>query len=511
MASASTVDSLPAAVGGVDALLASLAPLSDRPALSFYLGKNLKGRLTYGALLSRVEEIASYLEHELGVAPGDRILLLTPNRLEVPAVLLALMRLRAVIVPLNPTTSPEDWSYIAGHSQARGLIATGELKSRAGLTGLKFSVEIENFFSLPSARKISEKDSADGKPAIILYTSGTTGNPKGVTLTQRNLLRNGWSMAENFALKNTTQFAVLPLYHAHALGFGLMTSLTSGGHLVFTEKLDPFAWSEIIRAESVVYTSVVPSLLPSLLAARVHREKLPSLRAMMVSSAPLSVSSAREFEEKTAIPLIQGWGLSEYTNFACCLSPADSPEDHVDLNGNPVGENQPGELCVRGHSLMLGYYGNEAATQDTMLDGWLKTGDQGLFRIYRGKAVFFVTGRIKEIIIRSGDKYSPLAIEKKLFEKIPELEGKLVVVGFVHKVHGEEVGAYLESAELSVSTRDRLSQAIESLPIELRPKVVLYGASPIPRTHTGKIQRRKLQPLYSRFADTRGMLKIESA
>ena len=340
-------------------------------------------------------------------------------------------------------------------------------------------------------------------------------------------------MAICFGLDHTTQFAILPLYHAHALGFGLMTSLSTHGHLVFTDKLDPFAWAEVIRAESVVFTSVVPNLLPMLLAARVHHDKVPTLKSILVSSAPLSTAQAREFETKTAIPLIQGWGLSEYTNFACCLNPTDSAADHaalllsseipsigspltgtevkiIDLDGKPVSENTPGELCVRGHSLMLGYYGDEEATRGAMLDGWLRTGDQGMYRLHHGKSVFFITGRIKEIIIRSGEKYSPLAIEKKIFALVPEFEGKLVVLGFSHRMQGEEIGAYLESGTLTDPERERLTKAIESLRMEERPKVLLHGVSSIPRTHTGKIQRRKLQALFSEFLDFKGPIKIVS-
>ncbi|MGZ3709080.1 MAG: class I adenylate-forming enzyme family protein, partial [Bdellovibrionota bacterium] len=482
----------------------------DRHALTFYRGKGLVGRQTYGELVAGVASVAGYLEKTLGIRRGDRILLLSPNRLEIPTLLLAIMRLGAVVVPLNPTTSPEDWVYIARHSEARGLFATPELRERlqAVHPGLEFAVDVGEVSTLkgtPSA----PLPGLENELAIVLYTSGTTGNPKGVGLSQRNLLRNGWSMALNFKLDATTQFAVLPLYHAHALGFGLMTSLTSGGHLVFTDKLDPFAWAEIIRNESVKFTSVVPSLLPMLLLARVHREKVPTLQAMLVSSAPLTKELAREFETKTAIPLVQGWGLSEYTNFACCLSPYDSASDReallfggeitsvgsplsgtevmvADSHGRSLGEGESGELCVRGHSLMLAYYRDPETTRNTIQDTWLRTGDQGMFRLHGGKPVFYITGRIKEIIIRDGEKYSPLAIERKICTAMPELEGKLVVVGFPHQSHGEEIGAYLEMAEFTDALRVKLTKVIESLPIELRPKVLLHGATPIPRTHTGK-------------------------
>lgn len=531
------------ALEGFDSIAALLSALDEpttraRKALTFYRGRTRIGSLSYGELLDRVGKTAAYLEGTLGICRGDRVLVLTPNRLEVPVLLLAILRLGAVAVPINPTTPAEDWGYIAQHSEARGAFVAPELKGRLGAvySELEFEIDIAGLFGLVAGQSVlAAPPGLDRELAIVLYTSGTTGNPKGVGLCQSNLLRNGWSMALNFGLRRTTQFAVLPLYHAHALGFGLMTSLTTGGHLVFTDKLDPFAWCDVLKAESVAYTSVVPSLLPILLAARVHGDKVPSLQAMLVSSAPLSTELAREFTDKTGVDLIQGWGLSEYTNFACCVAPGDSPESRdqllfgyettsigspltgtevkvVDLDGGVLGEGETGELCVRGHSQMLAYYRDPVATAATLADGgWLKTGDQGVYRMHEGKAVFFVTGRIKEIIIRDGEKYSPLAIEKKLLVSVPELEGKLVVLGFAHRGHGEEIGAYLELAELPVELRERLERGVAGLPLETRPKVLLYGTAPIPRTHTGKIQRRKLQPLFSPYVDCRGPLKIERA
>jgi long-chain acyl-CoA synthetase len=520
----------------IPSLLARLTRDPERPALSFYRGKGLVGRLSYGELARKVESLAGALDGEFHVHAGDRVALLAPNRLEIPVLVLALLRLGAVVVPLNPGSAPEDWAYILGHSGARGLCATRELAARVPETARPlFTMHVEDAFGVEGPAPPASGGLED-QVAVVLYTSGTTGNPKGVALRQRNLLSNARSMASNFGLDATTQLAVLPLYHAHAFGFGLMTALSTGGHLVFTERLEPFTWAEVVRRESVAVSSVVPSLLPMLLAAGITREKVPTLRHLLVSSAPLPRDVARNFEARTHIPLTQGWGLSEYTNFACCMSPDAPADEHdrlmfgwevpsigpalegsavriVDPSGAPVDEGTRGELMIRGHSTMLGYFEapeNTARTLDA--DGWLHTGDEGFFRVDRrvsqGRPIFFVTGRLKEIIIRDAEKYSPLRLEQRLVDAVPELSGRLVVVGFPHEEHGEEVGAYVEIDALAESLRTRLSAAIQALPLAERPKVVLYGTEPIPRTHTGKIQRRKLQPWFGAWIAHRGPMVI---
>ena len=377
--------------------------------------------------------------------------------------------------------------------------------------------------------------------AIVLYTSGTTGNPKGVALGQGSLLANAWSMAVNFRFEDETQLAVLPLYHAHALGFGLMTTLTTGGHLVFMERFDPFAWGEVLRLESVTLTSVVPTLLQPLLQIGVRAEKIPTLRAVLVSSAPLTASLARGFEEKTKLRLLQGWGLSEYTNFACCL-PADLAEEErqrllyggeltcigsplpgtevkvVGPDGATLPADQRGELCVRGHSSDAVLLSRRGGDGGHARRGWLAAdGRRGVLSARSADGPGTSAGRAgvlhhrtdQETIIRDGDKFSPLAIERRIVTDLPELEGRLVALGFPHDVHGEEIGLYIENEELGDELRARLTKAVSEMPLDARPKIVLYGTTPIPRTHTGKIQRRKLHAAFAPFRNSRGALRIE--
>jgi long-chain acyl-CoA synthetase len=252
---------------------------------------------------------------------------------------------------------------------------------------------------------------------------------------------------------------------------------------------------------------------------------------VLVSSAPLSVELAREFDGRTGLRLVQGWGLSEYTNFACCMSPDEDPRDRhflmyeheVPSVGAPLPgteirivdaagrEATRGELCVRGHSTMVSYLDDPEATSQVLDDdGWLHTGDEGFSIIHRGKPRYFITGRLKEIIIRGGEKHSPIALERIITTAIPELAGRIAVLGFPHAVHGEEVGAYVEADAAGDDVRMRLSIALDAMGGERRPKVVVFGSEPIPRTHTGKVQRRKLQPLFEAHAACRGPTKLVS-
>ena len=506
---------------------------NNAPALSFYQGRTLVGRTTYSELHQSVLSLTHFLVESLGIARGDRVLILSENRLEVPALLLAIFVVGAVAVPLNPTGAPDDWEFISGHSGARGIFATSELRTKFLESGrsLEFALEIEALAppkKHSTLRNRSHLDPPD-EISLVLYTSGTTGQPKGVALNQRALLHSAWSMTENFSLKRSIQLAVLPLYHAHALGFGLMTALTTRGHLVFMDRFDPFAWSEVINREEVTHTSVVPTFLPLLLSTRVHQTKVPTLRCLLVSSAPLSTLLAREFETKTEIRLVQGWGLSEYTNFACCQSP-DEPralhEKHLfggestsvgrplpgteviilGDDGQLLGEGITGELCILGPSQMNSYFSDPTATERTMTNGWLRTGDQGHF--IGGN--FYITGRIKEIIIRNGDKISPVRVENTLLKSLPNFVSRLAVLGFAHRCFGEEVGAYVDMTSLCEDDLDQLREALQSLPVDQRPKVVITGRTPLPRTHTGKVQRRRLLPLFAVFRDFKGPSQILS-
>jgi long-chain acyl-CoA synthetase len=191
------------------------------------------------------------------------------------------------------------------------------------------------------------------------------------------------------------------------------------------------------------------------------------------------------------------------------IGPAlEGTEVRIGAPGEGV-EGERGELLVRGHSTMIGYFEDPETTARTIdEDGWLRTGDEGFFRLHAGRPFYYVTGRLKEVIIRDAEKYSPLRLESRLLAKLPELAGKLTIVGFSHKEHGEEVGAYVEMI-LDDASRARVAAAVQALPVPERPKVILYGETGVPRTHTGKVQRRKMLAWFAAYESHRGAMVFE--
>ena len=487
--------SAPAAVDFPGLLSQTGARHAERPALSFYRGKALEGRLSYGELLEASRRWPGGLSRAVRRAAGR------PRRASSRRTgsrcrcwcwrCCAWARWWCRSTRARP---PEDWTYILKHSGARGLCAHARAPARVPPAARGRPSRCTSRTPSPLARRRAPTPPSGlaEQLAVVLYTSGTTGNPKGVALRQRNLHRQRLEHGAELPPRRDDAVAVLPLYHAHAFGFGLMTALSTGGHLVFTERLEPFTWAEVIRAESVEVTSVVPVAPARCCSPPASRREGadPAAHPGLVGAADVRTLPATSRRARE-IPLIQGWGLSEYTNFACCVSPFASPGGaraaDVLLGG---AVHRPG---ARGHrsarrrrrAARRSAEGDarRARRPRALDDARLLPGPgehgahhrrrrlaahrrRGLFPPARRHARSSSSpGGIKEIIIRDAEKYSPLRLERRLVEALPELSGRLVVLGFPHREHGEEVGAYLEIDALRRSAaRDGSAAAIEAMP-----------------------------------------------
>jgi long-chain acyl-CoA synthetase len=505
----------------------------NQPGISFVKGSVIQQQLSYREYIGRVQSWSRHLE-SIGVKEGQRVGTLLKNRLDVPIIYLAVMSLGAIVVPLNPAYSDREYEFVLNDAGISGVLtdaATFPADSNV-FDKCDFLLDIDevhliDWFEFPNSNV--DRNS----PAIMLYTSGTTAFPKGVLQKHGNLVANAWSMVKSFGIDKPTQLSIMPFYHAHAVGFGMMTCLLSGGHLIVAERMDPLNWAKIVSNHNVSITSMVPNLLHILLRTGVTRQKVPSLNWVFVSAAPLPSQLAKEFEDRSGLKIAHAWGLSEYTNFATALPATAEPElrqklmfgettpcvgsalDGVSIeirspDGRPVRTGDIGELWIKGPSLTLGYFNNPKETSKTIVDGWLKTGDEGYEVIENSTAYYFITDRIKDVVIRSGEKISPMAVEAFIVENLPDLMNNVVALGFEHSIYGEEVGLVIEQS-YALDHQESIKSVMMKLPVRMRPKVILYGHEIIPRTHTGKIQRRHLRGLFTNYRDVNAGFTFEMA
>ena len=444
-------------------------------------GKTLDGRLTLRrAARRRSRRSPGGCTASSACAPGDRVAVLAPNRLEVPVLVLALLRLGAVVVPLNPAAPPEDWAYILAplgrarrSSRPRELLGARRPSRRVRAFTLLDRGRVRAAALAPRRRRAAA--TSPSELAVVLYTSGHhRATPRASRSRQRNLLCQRLEHgAATSASTATTQLAVLPLYHAHAFGFGLMTALSTGGHLVFTERLEPFAWAEVHpRASRWTVTSVVPTLLPMLLAARVTAEKVPTLRHILVSSAPLAVDVARDFEARTQHPAHPGLGplgvhelrllpvarrcrrrSTQRLMFSLGGAVASAPRSRAPrcASSTATGAERGGGRARRAARprplddarLLRGPRGHRA--RPSTPSGWLHTGDEGFFRdarrARRSSSSPGASRRSSSATPRSTARSRSSAGSST---RCRSSSGSSSSLGFPHREHGEEVGAYVE-------------------------------------------------------------------
>ncbi len=360
--------------------------------------------------------------------------------------------------------------------------------------------------------------------ALIVYTSGTTGNPKGVLLDQYNLLVDAMAIAEWHQIaEDQRMMCVLPLHHVNGIVVTLMTPLYAGGSVVLNQRCHSDKFFERISAEKVSVVSVVPTLLQFLLHAKLNMEayKLARLRHFICGAGPLTVELATKFEQTFKIPIVHGYGLSETTCYSCFLPVDLTPAEHKawigkygfpsigvplpvnemaihDAVGNELGEGEKGEIVIRGHNVMARYFQNPEANDATFAHGWFRSGDEGFFRYDdTGRPFFFITGRIKELIIRGGANISPFEIDEILMN-MPGVQAG-IAVGFENEWYGEEVGAFVKLKDgMNLTEQQILTYCRRHLPFAKSPKVVVFGDS-VPVTSTGKYQRTLCKELFARW------------
>jgi acyl-CoA synthetase (AMP-forming)/AMP-acid ligase II len=511
----------------------------QKPFLIFYSDEGWRQELKYAEVHEEVCKVANFLLAS-GIRPGDRIATVSYNHSDTVIQYLAAFALGAVVVPINVGEDDRRIAYVLENSGCRlafvrdcfldrmvsllpqstphmKLVQVGKNTDPAlphyQTEILRYSTRIQS----PVAPNLHDD-------ALIVYTSGTTGNPKGVVLTQYNLLADAMAIAEWHRLGDDQRLmCVLPIHHVNGLVVTVMTPLYAGGSVVLNQKFHVEKFFERISIEEVHVVSVVPTLLQFLLHARLplDRYKLGHFRHLICGAGPLTVELALKFEAEFRIPVIHGYGLSETTCYACFLPVDLSRGEHklwlsqygfpsigvpLPVNemaihteqGKDLDEDQRGEIVIRGHNIMRCYFGDPGANEHAFTHGWFRSGDEGFFRYdEQGRKFFFITGRIKELIIRGGVNISPFEIDEVLMN-IPGVQAG-IAVGFENDWYGEEVGAYVAVKKgAALAEESILAFCRKTLPFAKSPKVVVLGDE-IPVTSTGKYQRSKCKDLFTQW------------
>jgi len=509
----------------------------EKPFLIFFDDVNHRSELSYREFYEQVGRVANFLL-DSGIRIGDRIATISHNHADTVIQYFAAWTVGAVVVPVNVGEEDRRIGYMLSNSGVRLAFVRPEYRER--LRSLASSVEtLEHIVSVgpsddPECRPfrtaveemstdvaLPRKVTAD-REALIVYTSGTTGLPKGVVLTQYNLLVDAMAISEwHLITPDLRMMCVLPIHHVNGTVVTLLTPLYAGASVVLNQKFRTEKFFHRLSAEKVHIVSVVPTLLQFLLHAHIRTDDLDlwHVHHIICGAGPLTVDLATRFEQLYQIPIMHGYGLSETTCYSCFLPRDLTREKHRhwlstygfpsigvplpvndmaihDDKGNELPPGERGEIVIRGHNVMKYYFRNPEANESTFAHGWFRSGDEGFFQYDdEERKFFFITGRLKELIIRGGVNISPFEIDEILMH-IPGVEAG-IAVGFENEWYGEEVGAYVKLREGSDATADTILEACRKhLPFAKSPKVVVFG-NDVPVTSTGKYQRNRCRELFA--------------
>lgn len=487
-------------------------------------------RLSYGMVNMIAGQVANLLRSR-GIQPGDKVAISCPNIPYFPMVYYGILKAGGVVVPLNVLLKPREIAYHLSDSDAKALFCfegTPELPlGEMGWAGFNDTASCEHFFLLPLTPGGTESpiegaetfwaalsgQPADGDDAlteptdtaVILYTSGTTGQPKGAELSHQNMLMNALICDRMFERTDHDVFlGTLPLFHS----FGQTTSMNTGflrrGTLVLVPRFDPAQALDLMVKEKITVFGGVPTMYWAMLShpGEVDYAAIQStLHTAVSGGASLPMEVLNGFESKFGVKILEGYGLSETSPVASFNRP-DRPTKPgsiglpiwgvemklIDEEWKTIDGEGPGEIAIRGHNIMKGYYKRAEATAEVMRDGWFKTGD-----IARRDedGYYYIIDRSKDMIIRGGFNVYPRELEEVLMTH-PQVS-LAAVVGVPHESHGEEVKAYIiRKPGATITEEELIAWGKENFASYKYPRMVEFRDE-LPMTATGKILKRELR------------------
>lgn len=467
--------------------------------------------VSHNDLCNRVVHFANKLHSE--IPQSAVIAIVMTNRLEFIVTFLSITSAGRVAAPLNPNYTSEEFSFYLKDSGATTVVITDDVPSDAPIQSaaalhnvpvLKFPSSLAADIFEQSCSFNCDVPSGD-TTALFLHTSGTTSRPKGVPLSHSNIVTSVRNISTTYELKESDRsLLVMPLFHVHGLMAATLATLATGGAVIVPPggKFSASAFWPTALAGGATWYTAVPTM-HQILLARAHEEydatTAPGLRFIRSCSASLAPAIMTRLEDQFGAPVLEAYAMTEAAH-QMTSNPLPKNGVHkpgtvgcpqgvevaiLDSKNQPVGSNTVGEVCIRGNNVTKGYQNNDKANQESFAGGWFHTGDQGKLD---GDGYLTLTGRIKELINRGGEKISPLEVDAALLAH----PGVKEAVSFAvpDEKYGEEVNAavifkkesQMDSSQLTAFAKERLA----TFKVPKR----FFICDDLPRTATGKIQRR---------------------
>jgi long-chain acyl-CoA synthetase len=466
--------------------------------------------LTYLAL-ERASALVAGLLQDHGVRPGDRVGVMLPNVAHFPVCYYGALRAGAAIVPMNVLLKEREVAYYLEDSGAKLLLAwegmldaaqAGADKAGAKVLEVDFEGFVQRLGAATPRHEIADRGGED--TAVLLYTSGTTGSPKGAELTHDNLRSNAETSASLYdGGPEDVMLGALPLFHAFGQTCAMNVSVITGACLSLIPRFDPRKALEMFERDKVTIFLAVPTMYGAMLHAP-DRDKhdTSSLRVCVSGGSAMPVELLKGFEDAFGCDILEGYGLSETSPTASFNqlgqerkpgsigTPVPGVEMKLlDEDGNEVADGEVGEIVIKGPNVMKGYWNKPDATEEAIVDGWFHSGDLAK-RDEDG--YYFIVDRKKELIVRGGYNVYPREIEEVLYEHPAVREA--AVIGIPDDQMGEEVGAAIALKEGEEASEDDIRAFVREQVAGYKYPRKVWFVDELPKGPTGKMLKREIEP-----------------